>query len=280
MHNTNKGESEKGQVLLIIVMLLATVITVVTTVSFKSTTDTQLTKLEQESQKTLAAAEAGIEKAVGTGLNNNTYLYSDNSVSLNNLSGIALDKSQVTVSTQQGNEFSSPTIQNGQEYTFYLADYDTASGALSNPYNGNITLYYGSEYTSSAGCSNIALELTMVMNNAGVYTLKRYIADVSGKFGAAAQTDPNNLAQVGITTVDGVKYYCKTSQITPPANTVLLIARSLFDKTKVAMQGTVALKPQGKIITSEAQSLSGIVKKVELFQSLPQIPAEFFVTSF
>ena len=280
MHNLKNNGKEQGQVLLIIVMLLATVITVVTTVSFKSTTDTQLTKLEQESQKTLAAAEAGIEKAVGTSLNNNTYLYSDNSVNLNNLSGIALDKSQVTVSTQQGTEFSSPTIQNGQEYTFYLSDYDTATGALSNPYTGNITLYYGSEYTSSAGCSNIALELTMVINNAGVYSLKRYIADVSGKFGAAAQTDPNNLAQTGITTVDGVKYYCKTSVITPPANTVLLIARSLFDKTKVAIQGTVALRPQGKIITSEAQSLSGIVKKVELFQSLPQIPAEFFVTSF
>ena len=182
MHNLKNNGKEQGQVLLIIVMLLATVITVVTTVSFKSTTDTQLTKLEQESQKTLAAAEAGIEKAVGTSLNNNTYLYSDNSVNLNNLSGIALDKSQVTVSTQQGTEFSSPTIQNGQEYTFYLSDYDTATGALSNPYTGNITLYYGSEYTSSAGCSNIALELTMVINNAGVYSLKRYIADVSGKF--------------------------------------------------------------------------------------------------
>ena len=56
--------SQQGQVLLITIMLLATVLTVVLAVTFKSTTETQLTKLEEESQKALAAAEAGVEVAI------------------------------------------------------------------------------------------------------------------------------------------------------------------------------------------------------------------------
>lgn len=267
---------EQGQVLLLVVMLLATVITVVTTVSFKSTTDTQLTKLEEESQKTLAAAEAGIEKAIGDGLNTNTYMYSD--LSLNNLSGIDLANSQVNVSNQQSNEFASPLLQNDQQYTFYMSDYD--NGTFSNPYTGKLTIYYGSEYSSTGGCANIALEITMLSGASAPYTMKRYIADTSGKLGPNVLTDPDNVGVTGLTTVDNTKFYCKTSQLTMPADAKLLIVRSLFDKTKVGLQGTLTLRPQGKVITSEAKSQSGIVKKVELFQSLPQIPAEFFVTSF
>ena len=59
-------KSQKGQILLITVMLLATVMTIVLSVSFKSVTDTQVTKLEEESQKALAAAESAIEVALKT----------------------------------------------------------------------------------------------------------------------------------------------------------------------------------------------------------------------
>ena len=55
---------KRGQILLITVMLLATVMTIVLSVSFKSVTETQITKLEEESQKALAAAEAAIEVAL------------------------------------------------------------------------------------------------------------------------------------------------------------------------------------------------------------------------
>jgi hypothetical protein len=42
---------KKGQVLLIVVMLLATALTVALTSTYQSVTETQLTKLEEENQK-------------------------------------------------------------------------------------------------------------------------------------------------------------------------------------------------------------------------------------
>ena len=57
-------KNQKGQILLITIMLVATVLTVVLAVTFKSTSETQITKLEEQSQKALTAAEAGIEAAL------------------------------------------------------------------------------------------------------------------------------------------------------------------------------------------------------------------------
>src|SRR3990167_1007022 len=57
-------KNKRGQILLITVMLLATVMTIILSVSFKSITETQVTKLEEESQKALAAAEAAVETAI------------------------------------------------------------------------------------------------------------------------------------------------------------------------------------------------------------------------
>ena len=60
MHIRNRP----GQVLLIAVMLLATVITVVMTIAFNATTETQVARLESDSQKALAAAEAGVDAVI------------------------------------------------------------------------------------------------------------------------------------------------------------------------------------------------------------------------
>jgi len=59
-----KQNREKGQVLLITIMLLAAAITVVMTIAFTATTETQITKLEEDSQKAMAAAEAALEAAI------------------------------------------------------------------------------------------------------------------------------------------------------------------------------------------------------------------------
>jgi len=61
-----------------------------------------------------------------------------------------------------------------------------------------------------------------------------------------------------------------------------LVIRTLFASTRIGIErvGGGNLPVQGKYITSEAKTPSGVSKKVQLFQSYPQIPAEFFVTSF
>lgn len=281
-----KKKSQQGQVLLIIIMLLATIITVVTTVSFRSTTETQINKLEEESQKTLAAAEAGIEKAIAAKVaSGNSQQFNDPNINLQNLAGIDLANSSVNVTSNTGRDFVTPLIQKDQQYTFYLGNYnDTSSPPFSAPYPNQVSVYYGSE----SGCNNLALEITTVSGFSAPYTVTRYISDVGGGIVTnPAGSGASNLANGSGTTISNINFNCKTSPIPWIANTVLMIVRTLGNtsvdgRTKLALRGSGAgsLPPQGKFIVSEAKSQSGVVKKIQLFQSLPQIPSEFFVSTF
>ena len=287
----HRKKSQEGQVLLIIIMLLATIITVVTTVSFRSTTETQINKLEEESQKTLAAAEAGIEKAIAAKVaSGNSQKFNDpsdpNNLNMQNLSGIDLANSSVNVTSNTGRDFVTPLIQKDQQYTFYLSNYNNAaSPPFSSPYPNQITVYYGSE----SGCTTLALEITRVSGLSAPYTVSRYISDVGGGIVTnPAGSGTNNVQGGSGATIGNVIFNCRTTGIPWTANTILMIVRTLGNtaaegRTKLAIRGSSAvlsLPPQGKYIVSEAKSQSGVIKKIQLFQSLPQIPAEFFVSTF
>ncbi len=275
-----RKKSQEGQVLLIMIMLFATIITVVTTVSFRSTTETQISKLEEESQKTLAAAEAGIEKAIAAKVaSGNSKFFNDPNIDLQNLSGINLGESSVNVTSNTGREFVTPLIQKDQQYTFYLSSYDSAaSPQFTVPYPNQVAVYYASE----SACNSVALEITKVSGLAAPYTVNRYISDSGGIVTNPAGSGTSNLAGGGGGTISNTTFNCRTNNISTGSNTILMIVRALGGRTKLAMRGTVGstLPPQGKYIVSEAKSQSGVVKKIQLFQSLPQIPAEFFVSTF
>lgn len=274
--------NKKGQVLLIVIMLLATVITVITTVSFRSRTETQVSKLNEDSQKTLAAAEAGIEKAIAARIaSGNDQSFSG--LNLNNLSGIDLGGSKVSVKSNITNEFVSPLVQKDQQYTFYMANYDSSLATpFSGSYSNNISVYYGSE----TPCSRVALEITVVSRYSAPHTMTRFISDSTGVVTSPAGNPIDNVVDssytAGSRNILNTTFNCKTNIVPKSADTIVLIIRSIGDRTKIGVVGSQAnpsLSPQGKFIVSEAKSQTGVVKKVQLFQSLPQIPAEFFVST-
>lgn len=254
---------KSGQVLLITIMLIGVVLTIVLSVTFTSRTETQLTKLEEENQKAFAAAEAGIEAALKQG------------TSIADLSTLNIPEGftgSVTVSDTSGAAFVSPFLQAGQQSTFYLSNYPDFSSSFS----GSMSFHYGS--ASGQSCAEIALEITFI-SGASPYTYTRYIADEPGDL--LDGTDQNDLGQAAQTTVENVTFQCRTSNINVPANPKVVIVRPLFAGTKIGFSSTGAgFNPQGKYVTSEATSPLGVSKKIQLFQSLPQIPADFFVTSF
>jgi len=256
---TGNKHNESGQVLLITIMLLATALTVVLSVSFRSTTETQVTKLEEESQKTLAAAEAGIEAAlkqtetvpIGAGLSSD----------LGSFSGSA-----TCTTTNDKSYFISPLLQKDEQYTFYLANYP---GLTSGFWSGNLNLYFKSESDTPA------VELTFITTTG----VSHYLLDPSTLILADAGTKTG--VDSGSFSLGGTGFGYKTSSSFSVSNTKLIIARVLSTATKIGIDGGVdALKSQGKTCDSQASSNTGVTKKVVLFQSYPQIPAEFFVTSF
>ena len=249
---------KKGQILLITVMLLATVMTIILSVSFKSVTETQITKLEEESQKALSAAESAIEAALKE--NATVILGSGSLSSITGFSGTA------TIESTTSNKFISASIIKDGSYTFYLGNYDLNTKIVGASTNQDITLCFQS------GTPNPAIEITLIKQN----SVKRYVVDPSSRI-------TNALTGSLICTPDssyGFSYTVSGADISTDGQ--LLLVRVLYSSTRLLFSRATNLPIQGRTVSSQATSSTstGVSKKVVLFQSYPQIPSEFFVTSF
>ncbi|MFH0772790.1 MAG: pilus assembly PilX N-terminal domain-containing protein [bacterium] len=267
-NTATKTKNKQGQVLLIAVMLLATVITVVMTIAFNSTTETQVARLEADSQKALAAAEAGVDAVIKQSVNS--------SVQIGDLGNIGQGqfKSQgitgnAQVTTVSKSTFVTPLLQKDEQYTFYLSDYP----GFGSPWSGSFLINLVSE---SGQCPS--LEVVVVKNT---YEQDRYA------YNTCAPTIINNATSatenIPATVIDSVSFQYKTSSPIVVSNGIVAFVKVLRGRTKLGFQGmdpAVAFPIQGKTVESEARTESGVVKRVELFQSFPQIPSNFFMTSF
>jgi len=259
MTGNKSNKSESGQVLLVTIMLLATALTVVMTNAFKSITDTQTTKLEEESQKALAAAEAGIEQS----LNQKTAGTPANiTIGEQELSGIKAVSTNVVTTTSK--LYTTPLLAKDSQYTFYLTNYPNASTYWSG---SNLIIYYYSEN------NNPALEVTLIDKNNSLFD-RKIIQDASVVSGSNFSSPTS-----GSYAKDGITFKRKFD-LGAISNNKLLIVRVLGSTTRLGFESATDFFKQGEVISSEAKTSTNVVKKVELRQSYPQIPAEFFVTSF
>jgi len=252
-------------------MLLATVLTIVLSASYQAVTETKITKMEEDSQKALAAAEAGIEYSLKSGT----------TVKINNLNGFTnfTGKTEIEDSTTTGTDFSTPLINKDSQYTFYLADYQT--GSFTNAYSGTITVYWQQDSTGACDSSSRppALELTFIYGDSPV-KIKKYAYEPCPT--APTKIEGNNLSSFSSVTkkVDGVDYQLKTDAITVDPDAKLLIVRPLYNGTKIGFEGSNPLRLQGTYINSTASTPGKTTKTVRVFHSLPQIRTAFFVTQF
>ena len=80
--------------------------------------------------------------------------------------------------------------------------------------------------------------------------------------------------------VKGTTFGYRTAVGTLPiANMKLVIVRVLNTATRLGFTGN-GMKAQEELSRLEAKTQTSATKKIELFQSYPQIPSDFFVTSF
>ncbi len=247
-----------GQILLIVVMLLATVMTIVLSISFKSMTDTQITKLEEESQKALAAAESAIDAALKD--NNTVTLGTGTLTSITGFSGTA------TIESLTAPSFTTSSIPKDGSYTFYLGNYDLAAKTIGSSTAQDVTVCF------ETGTTKPALEITLIKSNG----IKKYLVDPSSRISNASTGSPCS--------PDTVNYSYSTTIPSADIGTTsqFLFVRVFYAPTKLFFSASANLPIQGRTITSQATSSTstGVSKKVILFQSYPQIPGEFFSTSF
>lgn len=270
------NNKQSGQVLLITIMLLVTAVTVALSVSFSSNTETQITKLEEESQKAFAAAEAGVEVALRNS-RNNPAAPPVNINTLPNLEGFTGSAS--VLSDLHKTVFTSPSLAVNEQFTFYLADRDV----WTNPVQDELWVYYEPSL-SAPNCNNNALEFVLLKQN----EIARYVADPNN---ALSGSPANRLITSYVSPMPGTsslrcKIIVPSSYFTNPADDPprLLIVRSLIASTKLGFEldsATNTLPIQGKYVVSQAQSVNtGVTKKIQLYQSNAQIPVDFFITRF
>ncbi len=263
MNGIKFNNMKKGQILLITVMILATVLKVVLSVSFKSITETQVTKLEEENEKTLAAAEAAIEAA----LNSQTGTATLGAGSLSGFSNFTGSADVVSVSS---NKFTSPILAKDTSYTFYLSEYDPEDNSFSGGSLGEDI-----EVCFKSATTNPAIEITLVKTG-GIF---KYPVDPNKGDSGRMSSTVNSASSI----CSGNSSY-NYSFIVPGAQIGLsarfLVVRVLYQGTRLHFSRTSTLPQQGKTVSSSAVSSAGVSKKITLFQTYPQIPAEFFNTSF
>jgi hypothetical protein len=264
------NQREQGQILLITVMLLAAAVTVVMTIAFNSTTETQITKLEEDSQKALSAAESALEAAI----------QKKGTVAIDELPAFIGSNitGQADVVEMSGNEFVTPLLQRDEQYTFYLSSYNPDTNTFSNPWTGYLDIYFKSETPAEYP----ALELTFIdsANNTTKQILDHWALVESKSPSNELPTSSND----GGETVKGIAFAAKLtpSSLQVAGNMKAVIVRVLNASTRIGFHTGVStpFRSQGRVITSEAKTSTGVTKKIELFQSNPQIPSDFFVTAF
>jgi len=255
--------NEKGQALLIVVLVMVVALTVGLSIASKTITNLRSSTEEANSQKALAAAEAGIEQAIKTNqIASGTF--SDTSTSY-----------QTSVTAVLGTSFlvngGNPVLQdNGAD--LWLSDYssDPAKLYTTNLYTGTLTIKWG---TSSDPCTNAAMEVVIISGaSKQTATSKRYVYDP-----CASRASSNHSTQVALTrsSVLGKDFYYQTDTPISVASGFIGRIIPLYFNSPVGVVGSVALPSQGSTITSTGTS-GTTSRKVNVFQGYPEIPSEFF----
>lgn len=257
--------NEKGQALLIVVLVMVVALTVGLSIASKTITNLRTSTEEANSQKALAAAEAGIEQSLKTNqIASGTFTDTQTSY-------------QTSVTQVLGTSFlmngGNPVLSdNGSD--IWLSDYSSDPTQLytNNRYTGTLTIKWG---FSTDPCTNAALETVILSGTRNSPVSNRYVFDP-----CASRASGNRFTQVGLTrsSLSGKEFFYQ-AQVGVSSGLIGRII-PIYYNTPIAIVGSVALPPQGTIITSTGcvpSCITGSVqRKVNVFQGYPEIPSEFF----
>jgi len=269
-----KFRSQKGQALLVVVLAMVVALTVGLSVVSRSVTNLRNSQQEIDSQKALSAAEAGVEQAIksGTSIPNNIFS--------SQTSNTAYQTSLATISGEtafllNGNN----RVSKDDAMYIWLTPYSFDSSKLfldSDKWSGNLDLYWGNSLTA---CNNAALEIAVISGSRAIPLVKRYAYDPC----RPNRSSKNNFAQPDSTNankdISGIKLYNKVT--VSISNGFLVRVVPLYADSYIGALGTKdsnspVLPPQGTIITSTGTTDNNVMRKLDVFQGYPEIPAELF----
>lgn len=296
----NTLQDQSGQMAILVMLVLVVALTIGLAIIARTTTDVRLSTNTNQSNQAYAAAEAGIEAALGNNLASTDY---NTNVTIGNATF------NVSTPTQQGGSttpFAFPNdLKKDESAQVWLFDYNNFKTNTSSPYSGfynscnpttncnQLTIYWGTNPASSG--KEPALEASLIYRENNAFGVEKYAFDsqysVRGNGFDAVSYIANPTA---ITTNQGSKKYNYNKTITLSAGEttssgtcstgtarcyLLLRIKLLYNDGQdqgiaVAPQSGRQLPAQGTQIDSQGKA-GDTVRKVRVYQSYPTLPGIF-----
>ena len=260
-------DHQKGQIMLIVVLVMVTALTVGLSVVSRSITDKKTSQESSNSEKAFSAAEAGIERSLTTNTNKTYKNTFTNNTTYN-----------AKVTTITGNEFplnNDQPVLKDDSTTLWLSTYP---GYTPPQYKGQITFYWGQKgdncANTEAANSMAALELVVVSGSTTNPQMTHYAFDPCGP-----RQKSNNFARPsggGGTLLGSVTNYQSSATINV-TNGLFVEVVPLYAQAYVGAKGCAGciLPNQGTVIQSTGTA-DNTVRKLVTYHFYPQMPAEMF----
>lgn len=258
-------DCERGQILLISLLVLTVALTVGLSVAVRTITTTRMTAAEDSSQRAFSAAEAGIERALtatagqtitGDFISNN----SSYSTSASLLSG-----DEILVAN-------GAFINKDDAVDVWLSDYPDYTNPWSPGGPSNLAIYWGdlTDICNQSELSNsmAAIEVILLSGTVATPTIDHFAFDP-----CAARRASNHFDTVLAGGVVAGKSFAYSVTI-PITSGLLARIVPLYVRTYVGVSGT-GLPPQGTVITSTGNS-GGTQRKIVSFRGYSKPPIEFY----
>lgn len=265
MPSFNSRDSEKGQILLIVVLASVISLTVGLAAVSRSITNTRISTEEANSQKALAAAEAGVEEQINKVKTATGGSVAQAQQDLNNNSNFL-----ATAQPVQGNVFevnAGETVSQDDGADIWLSNH----ADFTSPRTTNLTIWWTAPNTDCN--NNAAIEIAVIYGaSTSNPSMSRYAYDACG-----SRRNSNNFTGPGSgARPSGIpaEYNQRTATITINSGYFARVI-PLYTDAKIAVQSTASLPPQGYEIESTGES-GNTVRKVKVYQGFPKVPIELF----
>jgi len=257
-----------GQALVLVLLALAVVLTIVLFILSRSITDISISSAGSSAVMAFSAAEAGVEQAlvIGTGTGTNSILV-----------GSASYTSSVTNVASGATSFVYPVdLNSGDSMTLWLKSQDSSSDFTGS----TLKICWGKSGTSSNSSVTPAIETVLFYETSAgsPSTARIYRAAFDPN---AARIVSNSFTAVGGTcTVGGQSFqFSTTLDLTSLPNPQFVFIRMFYNTDTgqpVAFDSTdTHVFPSQGILVDSSGTAAQSVRKVEVFQGWPEIPAPF-----
>jgi hypothetical protein len=270
--------SRSGQTAVFVFILLLVGLTIGISLSSRTIVDLKGSSTSDLSSRAFSAAEAGVEEALRQDLNS----ISDGSA---HPGAFAANQSNFSYTVTKSTSFVQ-TIQRDNAVQVGLSD---ASG---NPYAGGVLTIYWVKTTDAVENANgnrPSLELTLVKNNSGTYSIKKYAVNAEvkgnnltepGSADGAAVNSAGNYS--GISVFDSGSYTnLVTLRLVASDKAVALRIRALYNKASVYLIHNSITDTDGSNLPTQSyviksQGVAGTsTRVVQVVRTIPALPALF-----